>query len=140
MPRDLRGLKELKGLRGLQGLASRRFAQRFAQRLRGTCASTAGLSLVEVLVAAAIIAIVSVILVYAFYTMGSINVRASDITNADAALTSDIAFGTESDTDDGTLTLTDEQGNPITSIDLDINTFTTEDGRSLRTFGQKDEN
>jgi prepilin-type N-terminal cleavage/methylation domain-containing protein len=124
-----------------QPLARR--ARQLAQRARRVCASTAGLSLVEVLVASAIIAIISVMLVFAFYTMGSVSMRAADITNADEQLSSDIAFdgeGADKTPGTGKITLVDEDGLPITSesgeaieIPLNSNTY-TKDGQSLQTF------
>jgi hypothetical protein len=106
------------------------------------------LSLVEVLVASAIIAIVSVLLVVAFYTMGSVSMRASDITNADKELTSNIALdeGTKETDPNGSIRLTDKNGNPILGdgkdhidIPLNSNKYKTDDGRSLWTFGYNNE-
>jgi prepilin-type N-terminal cleavage/methylation domain-containing protein len=105
------------------------------RRLQQICASSAGLSLVEVLVASAIIAIISVLLVFAFYTMGSVNVRAANITNADEQLSEDIAFGDEgAATSEGTLHLRSTDGTINIELDANFNTYTTEDGRSLQTF------
>jgi hypothetical protein len=108
-------------------------ARRLARRARRVCASTAGLSLVEVLVASAIIAIVSILLVVAFYTMGSVSMRASDITNADEELTSSIALtpGDSKTTKPGEITL----GDTGITIPLTSNEYTTESGGSLWTFG-----
>jgi prepilin-type N-terminal cleavage/methylation domain-containing protein len=112
--------------------------QQLMCRTRRICASSAGLSLVEVLVAAAIIAIVSVLLVYAFSTMANISMRASEITDTDAALTSDIELGTAEDETDGTIILKDAQGNDLVEFDSTFKTYTT-DERSLRTFEYKDD-
>jgi hypothetical protein len=108
-------------------------ARRLARRARRVCASTAGLSLVEVLVASAIIAIVSILLMVAFYTMGSVSMRASDITNADEELTSNIALEPKTEGEPGEITL---EGTGIT-IPLTSNEYTTESGGSLWTFGYR---
>jgi prepilin-type N-terminal cleavage/methylation domain-containing protein len=116
--------------------------QRLAQRARQVCASSSGMSLVEVLVASAIIAIVSVLLVVAFYTMGSVSMRAADITNADEQLSSDIALNPKGKGEEGSITLKGEDGKPILGegeehieIPLNSNKYETQDGRSLWTFG-----
>jgi prepilin-type N-terminal cleavage/methylation domain-containing protein len=123
-----------------------RIGKQLARRARQVCASTSGLSLVEVLVASAIIAIVSILLVVAFYTMGSVSMRAADITNADEQLSSDIAFdeGTKETSTDKTLEFVDQDNNPIKDkngnpieieIPLNSNKYETDDGRNLWTFG-----
>jgi prepilin-type N-terminal cleavage/methylation domain-containing protein len=113
-------------------LATKNWASPLPHRAQRLVTSTSGLSLVEVLVASAIIAIVSVLLVYAFYTMGSVSRRASDITNADETLSEDIALGTSvSPATPGTLQLGDIE------IDTLSNTYTTDDDRSLLTFEYK---
>jgi hypothetical protein len=112
--------------------------QQIARRIRRVCASSTGLSLVEVLVAAAIIAIVSVLLVYAFSTMANVGMRASEITDTDAKLTSDIELGTADSSTDGTIILKDENGTDLATLDSTFKTYTT-DERSLRTFEYKDD-
>jgi prepilin-type N-terminal cleavage/methylation domain-containing protein len=106
--------------------------ERIAQRIRRVCTSTSGLSLVEVLVAAAIVSIVSVLLVFAFYTMGAINKKASDLTNADEALSEEIALDGTKDSSSRDLKL--NLGGTELDLGVTINTYTTDDGRSFTTF------
>jgi type II secretory pathway pseudopilin PulG len=89
---------------------------------------------VEVLVAAAIVAIISVMLVFAFYTMANVGRRASDITSADEELSEDIALDETAHKDavSGELEFT-INGKPFKLPSM-FNTYTTEDGRSFSTF------
>jgi hypothetical protein len=90
--------------------------------------------LVEVLVASAIIAIVSILLVVAFYTMGSVSMRAANITNSDEQLSSDIALKPQSGGTKSDITLKNTDGINIT-IPLISNEYKTESGGSIWTFG-----
>jgi hypothetical protein len=134
------------------------------RRARLVWAESCGLSLVEVLVAAALVAIVSITLVFAFCTMGSVGKRASDITGADEKLSEDIALdaggagdagagdaGAEGGaggagdagaggaahrtTEDGEISF--DVGGETVALPSLFTTYTTEDGRSLSTFKYK---
>jgi hypothetical protein len=111
--------------------------RRIARQIRWICASTSGLSLVEVLVAAAIVSIVSVMLVFALYTMGAIGKRSTDVVTDDAALSEEIAFGDEPPDSSITgeeITLSLDGGGTVTLPKVTFKTYTTEDGRSFTVF------
>ncbi|MDR2587451.1 MAG: prepilin-type N-terminal cleavage/methylation domain-containing protein [Coriobacteriales bacterium] len=110
--------------------------RRIAQHIRQVCTSTSGLSLVEVLVASAIVAIVSVMLVYALYTMGAIGKRATDVTTDDATLSEMIALDSEdlAASTSSSIILDPDSGGSITLPSVTFNTYTTEDGRSFTVF------
>jgi type II secretory pathway component PulJ len=121
--------------------AGRTRIRTLARRARQIGRETAGLSLVETLVAAAIVAIISVMIVFAFYTMASVNKRATDITNDDEQLSSDIALNpdpedgtTKKESSDETLALETDGGDIDIELPSTFNTYTTEDGRSFFTF------
>ncbi|MDR3316299.1 MAG: prepilin-type N-terminal cleavage/methylation domain-containing protein [Coriobacteriales bacterium] len=89
---------------------------------------TRGLSLIEVVVAAAILAVVSLLLVTFIYTAAGLTKRSAEIANSDEELTNAAATDPDSATSTGE---TLELGG--FSIDATMNTFSTNDG-SLSTF------
>jgi Tfp pilus assembly protein PilV len=63
-----------------------------AEKAKGALKSQAGLSLVETIVAAAIVAVTALILVSFIYTLTGVGKRSTDLSNADAELTETIAL------------------------------------------------
>jgi prepilin-type N-terminal cleavage/methylation domain-containing protein len=111
--------------------------KRIVRQIRQICTSTSGLSLVEVLVASAIVAIVSGMLVFALYTMGAIGMRAADVVNADTALSEQIALdGEKEGSVDGNITLNPSSDDVAPQFNVTFNTYTI-NGRSFTTFEYK---
>ncbi|MDR1713011.1 MAG: type II secretion system GspH family protein [Coriobacteriales bacterium] len=120
-----------------------------ASRLGAVLRSQRGLSLVEVLVAGAILAIVSVVMVSMLYTAVGVSKKSADLSAADQQLTSSAAQGTADATTDATtsgLSITlkgaGESGEDITIDGLTLNTYHSDaggDNRELSTFGLADE-
>jgi prepilin-type N-terminal cleavage/methylation domain-containing protein len=89
---------------------------------------TRGLSLVEVVVSSAILAVVSLLLITFIYTAAGLTKRSADITHSDEELTNNVATDPDSATSVGK---TLELGG--FKIDATMSTFSTDDG-SLSTF------
>jgi hypothetical protein len=89
------------------------------------------------LVAAAIVAIISVMLVFAFYTMANVGRRASDITSADEELSEDIALDETARKEEVPGELSFEINGKEFKLPSVFNTYTTSDDRSFSTFEYK---
>lgn len=86
--------------------------------------------------AAAIVSIVSVMLVFALYTMGAIGARATDVVADDATLSEQIALDDETlaSSTPSDVTLNPEGSDNELSLTFTFNTYTTSDGRSFTVF------
>jgi prepilin-type N-terminal cleavage/methylation domain-containing protein len=91
-----------------------------------------GMTLVEVIVSAAILAIIAVTMATAFLTMGNVSVKTADTKAADAGLESSIAAEAEesgykkSTSVAGVLEIPDSSGSSIYTIPLESYTYSSE--------------
>jgi Tfp pilus assembly protein PilV len=105
-----------------------RFCRRMVVRYREMQhLRTAGLSLIETVVAAAIIAIAALTMIVAFTTMGNVNLRSEQLNSQTQNLEYDISNGVESTySERGALEFTLEDGTKY-SIEGEYTTYTDED-------------
>jgi type II secretory pathway pseudopilin PulG len=105
-----------------------------------TLSSTAGLSLVETIVAAAILAIAALILVSFVYTLTGVGKQSSDLSEADATLTETIALepdGAGKTSTPMSITLGNNTG---MTIDTTHNTYELNNGQNNEQFSTFDYN
>jgi type II secretory pathway pseudopilin PulG len=93
-----------------------------------------GLTLIEVCASFAILAIVALVLVQGFFTVGTIAAKTEEVKQDDAQLATEIIQGSTFTEEDATLGLADSGGTVAYSIPVTVQTYTADNGTEIKVF------
>ncbi|GHT79444.1 hypothetical protein FACS1894104_4150 [Actinomycetota bacterium] len=94
-----------------------------------------GLTLIEVCVSLAILAIVALILVQGFFTVGSVAVKTEEVKQDDAQLATEIIQESTSVEQETTIELASGSGGAVAySIPITVQTYTADNGNEIKVF------